>query len=92
MKSTVWMPFLLNAGPRCSLEWGPCPVQPFPFLADMGYILGCESDVHGTITMALLACASLGQKVPFFGEFTVRHPEQKKYRAALALWALCHIH
>ena len=56
---------------------GAMPCTAFSVLADMGYILGCESDMHGTITMALLACASLGKKVPFFGEFTVRHPEHK---------------
>jgi len=56
---------------------GAMPCTAYAVLADRGYILGCESDVHGTITMALLSCASLGTRVPFFGEFTVRHPEQK---------------
>ena len=27
--------------------------------------------------MHLLACASLGEKIPFFGEFTIRHPTNK---------------
>ncbi len=56
---------------------GAMPCTAFAILADMGYIVGCESDVHGTLTMALLSCASLGKKIPFFGEFTVRHPEDK---------------
>lgn len=56
---------------------GAMPCTAFAILADMGYIIGCESDVHGTISMALLSCASLGKKIPFFGEFTVRHPEDK---------------
>jgi L-fucose isomerase-like protein len=43
----------------------------------MGIIVSCEGDALGSITMALLACASLGQKVPFFGEFTIRHPTNK---------------
>ena len=33
--------------------------------------------------MAMLSCATLGKKIPFFGEFTVRHPENKN---AELLW------
>lgn len=54
---------------------GAMPCTAYSILADMGYIISCESDMHGAITMALLSCATLGQKIPFFGEFTVRHPE-----------------
>jgi L-fucose isomerase-like protein len=46
-------------------------------LADEGLIVTCESDIHGAITMALLAAASRGKSVPFFIEFTVRHPEDR---------------
>ena len=49
----------------------------YSILADMGYIVSCESDMHGAISMALLSCAALGKNPPFFGEFTVRHPEDK---------------
>ena len=56
---------------------GAMPCTAYSILADMGYIISCESDLHGAITMALLSCASLGQKVPFFGEFTVRHPTDR---------------
>jgi len=65
------------------LAVGAMPCAAFSVLADRGCIIGCESDVHGTITMALLRCAALGRKVPFFGEFTVRHPENKN---AELLW------
>lgn len=54
---------------------GAMPCTAYSILADMGYIVGCESDLHGTISMMLLSCATQGRKVPFFGEFTVRHPE-----------------
>lgn len=54
---------------------GAMPCTAYSILADMGYIISCESDMHGAITMALLSCATQGRKVPFFGEFTVRHPE-----------------
>lgn len=62
---------------------GAMPCTAYSVLADMGYIVSCESDLHGAITMALLSCASLGKKKPFFGEFTVRHPED---RNAELLW------
>ena len=44
-------------------------------LADERIIVACETDIHGAITLALLSAASLGRSVPFFLEFTVRHPE-----------------
>lgn len=59
------------------LAVGAMPCTAYSILADMGYIISCESDMHGAITMAMLSCASLGKKIPFFGEFTVRHPEDK---------------
>lgn len=54
---------------------GAMPCTAYSILADMGYIVSCESDLHGAITMGLLSCAALGKKPAFFGEFTVRHPE-----------------
>lgn len=63
------------------MEAMPCAA--YSILADMGYIISCESDVLGAVSMALLSCATQGKKVPFFGEFTVRHPENKN---AELLW------
>ena len=59
------------------LAVGAMPCTAYSVLADMGYIISCESDMHGAMTMVMLAAASRGKKVPFFGEFTVRHPENK---------------
>ena len=59
----------------------PCAV--YGILNDMGYLVSCESDVHCALTMALLKCATLGKGKPLFGEFTVRHPENKN---AELLW------
>ena len=59
----------------------PCTV--YGLLNDMGYLVSCESDMHCTMTMALLKCATLGEGKPLFGEFTVRHPENKN---AELLW------
>jgi L-fucose isomerase-like protein len=59
------------------LAVGAMPCTAYSILADKGYIISCESDFHGALTMLLLSAASLGEKIPFFGEFTVRHPENK---------------
>jgi len=59
----------------------PCTV--YGLLNDMGYLISCESDVHCLMTMVLLKCATLGEGKPLFGEFTVRHPENKN---AELLW------
>ncbi len=56
------------------LAVGVNPCLAMSILYDMGYIVTCESDIHGAITNALLRCASRGKGVPIFGEFTVRHP------------------
>ena len=65
------------------LAVGAMPCTAYSILADMGYIVSCESDLHGAISMVLLASAARGKKVPFFGEFTVRHPSD---RNAELLW------
>ncbi len=59
----------------------PCTV--YGLLNDMGYMISCESDMHCALTMALLKSATLGEGKPLFGEFTVRHPEN---RNAELLW------
>ncbi len=59
----------------------PCAV--YGILNDMGYLISCESDVHSAMTMVLLKSATLGEGKPLFGEFTVRHPENKN---AELLW------
>lgn len=59
------------------------PCLAMSILYDMGYIVTCESDIYGAITQALLSCAVRGEGAPTFGEFTVRHPENKN---AELLW------
>lgn len=65
------------------LAVGVAPCLAMSILADMGYNVTCEYDVHGAITNALLLCATRGALAPTFGEFTVRHPENKN---AELLW------
>lgn len=62
---------------------GMAPCAVYGLLSDLGYVVSCESDMHCAITMALLDSAALGEKRPFLGEFTVRHPENKN---AELLW------
>lgn len=59
------------------LAVGAMPCTAYSILVDQGYLVSCESDIHGVITMALLSCAALGKTPPLFGEFTVRHPEDR---------------
>ena len=59
----------------------PCAV--YGLLGDLGYMVSCESDIHCAMTMALLKSATFGKGKPLFGEFTVRHPENKN---AELLW------
>lgn len=65
------------------LAFGANPCLAMSILYDMGYPVICESDIHGAITSALLLCAARGKDKPAFGEFTVRHPENKN---AELLW------
>jgi len=65
------------------LAFGANPCLAMSILYDMGYIVACESDIHGAVTCAILMCASRGKNKPIFGEFTVRHPEN---RNAELLW------
>ena len=74
----------LFAETNCSFISGECSfmrgVQPVGSCLGMSIINGekkfvsCESDMLGGITMCILSCATLGEKFPFFGEFTARHP------------------
>ena len=69
ISSECWTSMQLGVGAM------PCAV--FGILNEMGYIVSCESDLHGAITMALLSCADLGKHTPFFGEFTIRNAEDE---------------
>ncbi len=62
---------------------GLAPCAAYALLNEMGYMVSCESDIHCAMTMVLLKCATMGEGKPLFGEFTVRHPENKN---AELLW------
>ena len=67
------MPQVMEVTPCCAMSE----------LADENIIVTCETDIKGSITMALLAAASLGKSTPYFAEFTTRHPDNK---SAELLW------
>ena len=54
---------------------GAMPCTVYGILADEGYIISCENDVHAAMTQVLLKSLAFGKKPPLFGEFTMRHPE-----------------
>ncbi len=56
---------------------GAAPCMAYGILADEGYIISCETDTYAAITQVLLKSLSLGEGVPFLGEFTTRHPERR---------------
>lgn len=62
---------------------GLAPCAAYGMLNDLGYLVSCESDIHCAMVLALMKCATLGDGKPLFGEFTVRHPENKN---AELLW------
>ncbi len=70
-----------TATPQMFDGLAPCAV--YGILNDLGYHISCESDIHCAMTMLLLSCVTFGEKAPFMGEFTVRHPENKN---AELLW------
>jgi L-fucose isomerase-like protein len=66
-------PQVMDITPCCSMSE----------LADENIIVTCETDIKGSATMALLAAASLGKSIPYFAEFTTKHPDNK---SAEMLW------
>ncbi len=54
--------------PEFAAAYGISPCAAMSYLAGKGYILGCEGDVEGTLS--LLACASVSGDVPFLADFS----------------------
>lgn len=51
----------------------PCHAN--ALLTDEGIPTVCETDIHGAITAVMMQAVTLGERVPFFADITVRHPE-----------------
>ncbi|NLM20060.1 MAG: fucose isomerase [Clostridiaceae bacterium] len=56
-------------------ELGIMPCAANAVLADKGYPIVCETDIHGAITSLLVEAATLDDTVSFFADWTVRHPD-----------------
>ena len=52
-------------------------------LNDLGYPVGPESDLHGTISSVILEAAGSGEDPSFLPDLTIRHPENDN---AVLLW------
>ena len=67
-------------GFRCWTEiqkyYGVSPCYVLGRLTDSGIPSACEVDVYGALTMIMQYAASLGKSVPFFIDWTIRHPEK----------------
>jgi L-fucose isomerase-like protein len=46
-------------------------------LTEQGLVSACESDVYGALTMLMQYGATLGESVPHFVDWTIRHPENE---------------
>ncbi len=52
-------------------------------LTDEGIPTVCETDIHGAISAIIMQAVGMGEKVPFFADLTIRHPENNN---AELLW------
>jgi L-fucose isomerase-like protein len=62
--------------------YGLSPCHAMGRLTDKGIMTSCEVDIYGALTMLLQYLASLGETVPHFVDWTIRH--QKKENMFLA--------
>lgn len=58
-------------------ELGLFPCVANALLADEGFPVSCETDIHGAITSIIANAASLSHKKSFFADWTVPHPTNK---------------
>lgn len=56
-------------------EIGICPCYVNSLLADEMFPVGCEADVHGTISSLMLQSAQFDKEPVFLADLTIRHPE-----------------
>lgn len=69
---------LVGMGLRCWTElqryFGITPCLVMGRLTEKGVMMACEVDVYGVLTMAMQYAAALGRSVPFFIDWTIKHP------------------
>jgi L-fucose isomerase-like protein len=57
--------------------YGISPCHAMGRLTDKGIMTSCEVDIYGALTMLLQYLASLGETVPHFIDWTIRHQEKE---------------
>jgi L-fucose isomerase-like protein len=57
--------------------YGISPCYAMGRLTDKGIVTSCEVDIYGALTMLLQYLASLGETVPHFIDWTIRHQEKE---------------
>jgi L-fucose isomerase-like protein len=57
--------------------YGISPCYAMGRLTDKGIMTSCEVDIYGALTMLLQYLASLGETVPHFIDWTIRHQERE---------------
>jgi len=58
-------------------EIGIMPCAANALLTDEGLPVVCETDIHGAITSIMVQAAGMGKNIPFFADWTIRHPENE---------------
>lgn len=58
----------IRCWPEFAQQYGVSPCAAMSILQSYGYILGCEGDVEGTLTM--LACKAIGAETPFLADLS----------------------
>lgn len=72
---------LSTLGFRCWIEiqelYGISVCHVLGRLTEQGLVSACESDVYGALTMLMQYWATLGESVPHFVDWTIRHTEEE---------------
>jgi L-fucose isomerase-like protein len=55
--------------------YGIMPCLANSLLADDGFPCACETDIHGAVSAVMIQAACMDEKPHFFGDVTVRHPD-----------------
>ncbi len=78
LRRTVKEKNLISLGFRCWTEiqryYGVSPCHVLARLSQSGIMSSCEVDIYGALSMLIQYAASLESTVPFFIDWTIRHP------------------
>ena len=66
----------IHCWPASSLVYGVMPCFVMGRIVDSGIMCSCEGDVYGALAMLFQYLLSMGEKVPHFIDWTIKHPER----------------